>query len=415
MIKRLRWRFIRIAMISISSVMLVFCLIVNIANLVSVNSDLDDMLRMIAENEGTIPQMPHGDPNGGDMAPENPPNGKFTPETPYSTRFFVLRYTSDGTLVLADLDKIAAVDESDADKYLDIALAHSEGIHYTDGYRYLVKDDGDGRYMAIFLDCHDEMKNVMTTLILSSAAAVVCIGIVYFVVQLFSRRAIDPVVRASEKQKQFITDASHELKTPITVIATCLTVLEMETGKQKWIDKARAQNEKLKSLVESLVTLSRMDEDESPLKFEHFSASGAISETAESFREFAKSAGHELHVTVEPDIDYLGDEYAVRQLVSILLDNAVKYATPDTPIEFLLARARHGIVITVKNKCDGMDPAETAKLFDRFYRPDKSRTSSTGGFGIGLSIARSIAEGHRGSITASVTDKDTIVFSAELK
>ena len=189
-------------------------------------------------------------------------------------------------------------------------------------------------------------------------------------------------------------------------------MLELETGKQKWIDKAMAQTEKLTELVNSLVTLSRMDEEESPLKPADFCISDAVSETAESFRDFAQSKGHALTVNIVPGLTYRGDEYAVRQLVSILLDNAVKYALPDTPIAVTLEKARHGVVLHTANRCDASAELDTAKLFDRFYRADPSR--GAGGFGIGLSIARGIAEGHHGGISARL-DGDTIMFTAELK
>ena len=139
----------------------------------------------------------------------------------------------------------------------------------------------------------------------------------------------DRLQTTENARRRFVSDASHELKTPITVIATSLKVLEMEVGEQKWIDKAQAQTEKLKELVNSLVTLSRMDEEETPLKFADFDISAALSETADSFNESAEAAGHRLITDIAPDIHYNGDEYAVRQLVSILLDNAVKYASPD--------------------------------------------------------------------------------------
>ena len=231
-------------------------------------------------------------------------------------------------------------------------------------------------------------------------------------VVLLSRRAIDPVVRSAQQQKQFITDASHELKTPITVITTSLKVLEMDVGKRKWIDKALGQTEKLTSLVNSLVSLSRMDEEESPLHMEDFPISGTVAETAESFRDFALTRGHTLELSIAPDLTYRGDEYAVRQLVSILLDNAVKYALPDTPIALSLEKSRRGVVLRTANHCDTSQPIDTTKLFDRFYRADPSRSKSQG-FGIGLSLARSITEGHHGAITAKLTG-DRITFRAEL-
>ena len=239
-----------------------------------------------------------------------------------------------------------------------------------------------------------------------------CTLLVLLLVVLLSRRAIDPVVRSAQQQKQFITDASHELKTPITVIATSLKVLEMEVGHQKWIDKAQAQTEKLTELVNSLVTLSRMDEENSPLKMEPFPISGAVTETAESFRELAQTAGHPLVLAIQPELVYSGDEYAVRQLVSILLDNAVKYAAPESSITLSLEKSRRGVVLRCGNCCAEPDSIDTGKLFDRFYQADPSR--GAGGFGVGLSIARGIAEGHHGAIRA-VLSGDAIEFIAELK
>lgn len=167
--------------------------------------------------------------------------------------------------------------------------------------------------MAIFLDCHQEMRGVLMTALLSVCASAFCILLVYVIVLLCSRRAIDPVVRASEKQKQFITDAGHELKTPITVIATSLKVFEMENGPQKWIGKAAAQTEKLTELVNSLVALSRMDEGEGAFSFSEFNASDAAEEIADSFSDYALSCGHALDAHIEPDVIYRGDEYAVRR------------------------------------------------------------------------------------------------------
>lgn len=444
MIKRLRNRFIRIAMLSVTAVMLLLTIILNVANYVSTDSDLKQTLTLIYENAGTIPHSrfqlpdsadaptpPENDDGNGDIAPappdgaddsqtpQAPPDdkvarreGPFTAETPFSTRFFVLHYTSSGTLTQADLDNIASVTEDDTQEYLSAALAHGAGYGYYGSYRYFVAQEDD-KNIAIFLDCYHELRAMRVVLVWSLLADAACILLVFLLVVLLSRRAIDPVVRSAQQQKQFITDASHELKTPITVIATSLKVLEMETGKQKWIDKAMAQTEKLTSLVNSLVTLSRMDEEDSPLKMEDFPVSDAVRETAESFTDFAASKGHELHLSITDGLTYRGDEYAVRQLVSILLDNAVKYALPDSPIEFSLEKAKRGVVLRSSNACEDVTPENAQKLFDRFYRADPSRSSGSG-FGIGLSIARSIAEGHHGSIRA-IVDDGKIAFTAELK
>ena len=200
----------------------------------------------------------------------------------------------------ADLQNIASVTEADTAEYLAAAVDHGAGYGSYGGYRFLVTRTEDGRSMAIFLECYQARRAVRTVLVWSLAADAICTLLVLGLVVLLSRRAIDPVVRSAEQQKQFITDASHELKTPITVIATSLKVLEMDVGPQKWIDKARAQTEKLKALVNSLVTLSRMDEEQSPLHMEPFPVSDAVAETAESFREVAEGGGHALALSVTP-------------------------------------------------------------------------------------------------------------------
>lgn len=379
------------------------------------------MLDMICENQGTIPvqdELGTAGPAVKDMAPIKGPDSRsktFNLETPYSTRYFSLRFDANGTLIVADLDHIAAITSRNTGEYISVALAHGEGYGYYASYKYRVIQHDENRYMAVFLDCYQELRSVKIVAICSFAAMAVCISLVYALVVFFSGKAIDPVVRSAKQQKQFITDAGHELKTPITVIATSLKVLEMEVGKQKWIDKAMLQTEKLTELVNSLVTLSRMDEEESPFKFEKFSASNAIRETAESFADFACSAGHELKISVPADISYCGDEYNIRQLVSILLDNAIKYAVPDSPISFSLEKNRRGIIIRTLNECEKIDPEDLDKLFDRFYRADKSRNSETGGFGIGLSMARSIAEAHGGSVEAECRGENVIEFSVKLK
>ena len=140
-----------------------------------------------------------------------------------------------------------------------------------------------------------------------------------------------------------------------------------------------------------------MDEEDSPLKMEDFPVSDAVRETAESFTDFAASKGHELHLSITDGLTYRGDEYAVRQLVSILLDNAVKYALPDSPIEFSLEKAKRGVVLRSSNACGDVTPENAQKLFDRFYRADASRSDHEG-FGLGLSIAQSIVTAHRGTI-----------------
>ena len=425
MIKKLRARFIRIAMASVAVVLLLLTAILNTANYIANDHDLTRTLALIADNRGTIPDslpgMPPSIPTAGDgeTPPEKPEgdetrrDGPFTKETPFSTRYFVLLTDESGYVTESDLSHIAAVTDGDTDAFAAAALRHGAGDGYYNGYKFRVTES-DGGYSIIFVDAFQQLRSVKQVALWSLAADAFCLALVYLLVVLLSRRAIDPVVRGAEQQKQFVTDASHELKTPITVIATCLSVLEMEVGKQKWIDKAKGQTERLKELVNSLVTLSRMDEETSPLHMADFPVSEAVEETASSFTDYAASQGHTLTLDIQPGLTYRGDEYAVRQLTSLLLDNAVKYAAPGGDIRFSLEKAKRGVVIRCENPCENWETLETDKLFDRFYRADTSRGGEATGFGIGLSVARSIAEGHRGWIKAEAA-AGRVVFTACLR
>ncbi len=421
MIKKLRKRFIRISTIAVSSVMILLFISLNIFNFISVNSKLNNTLNMIIKNQGTMPdfndrQTPPGmdDKKPDDMDMNmNMNRGQFNEETPFSTRYFVLCYDAQGQKISSNLEKIAAVTEEDTQEYITLALKKGEGSGFTDGYKYMTVLQSDGSYMTVFLNDEKEISSANTIFFVSLGATVACICLICIIIVLFSKRAIDPVIQSNQKQKQFITDASHELKTPITVINTSLSVLEMEVGKQKWIDKAKAQTEKLKDLVNSLVTLSRMDE-ENPINKREFNISETLKETAESFADFAESQGHRLEIDITPDLQYFGDEYSLRQLTSILIENAVKYASACSPIKFKLLKDKKSINIITENEADNIDVSELDKLFDRFYRADKARSEKSG-FGIGLSIARSICETHSGDISATSDDGKTIRFTARIK
>lgn len=173
MIKRLQKKFIRIATLAVTLVLLLLCLIVNTANYISVNSQLKQMLTMISQNQGMIPSVLF------DRKPGRKPEGPFTPETPFSTRYFVLRYTDDGVLSDAELGKIAAITSEDTDKYLKIAISHGEGFGYTSGYKYYVTHTGENRWMAVFLDSYQQMRSVAMIAVLSFTAMVLCIALVY--------------------------------------------------------------------------------------------------------------------------------------------------------------------------------------------------------------------------------------------
>ena len=229
---------------------------------------------------------------------------------------------------------------------------------------------------------------------------------------LLSKRVVRPVAESYEKQKQFITDANHELKTPLTLILSNLDIVEAELGQNEWLDDIRSEGERMGLMINQLVALSRMDESQAHMVRSAFDLSAAVEDTVSEFQPLAAERGKKLQTSIEPGIRYEGDEGLIRRLASILMDNAVKYCDEGGEIRVEACQHRHPVLI-VENTYAQVDQLELDRLFDRFYRADKARTFS-GSFGVGLSIAQSIVRSHRGSIHA-YRKGNTIGFRAELK
>ena len=230
---------------------------------------------------------------------------------------------------------------------------------------------------------------------------------------LFSGRIIKPVSISYEKQKQFITDAGHELKTPISIIDADAEVLGMEVGENEWLQDIRRQTERLATLTGDLISLSRLEE-QAPLQMITFPFSDMVEETAHSFLARAKQQNKSLTLSVEPMLSLCGDEKALTQLVTILLDNALKYSDDGGHIDLSLSHSGKSVRLTVENSSETVDTAQLPQLFDRFYRGDRSRSSQTGGYGLGLSIAKAIVQAHKGKIAASSRDGHSVLITVTL-
>ena len=206
-----------------------------------------------------------------------------------------------------------------------------------------------------------------------------------------------------EKQKQFVTNAGHEIKTPITIIDADLEILRMETGDNEWVQDIRAQTARLAALTNDLICLSRMEEEEVQAKRIEFPFSDAVRETAESFQALARTRGRTLRIHVEPMLSYVGEEKSLCQLTEILLDNAIKYSREGDEVRLTLEKQGRLIRLAVDNGVQNLPKDVVDNMFDRFYRGDRARASEGGGYGIGLSIAQAIVSAHRGKISAAVS------------
>lgn len=329
----------------------------------------------------------------------------FSEETPFESRYFSATVDADGTLLSYDISHIAAINGEDALQQLMVSvLKSSSATGFQGQYRYL-KTSEDDSTSVLFLDCSRSLSNFRSFLLMSIFVYVLGLAGILILIILLSGRIVRPMQESYEKQKQFITDAGHELKTPLTIIDADVMVVEMETGENEWLNDVKMQTKRLAELTNDLIYLSRMDEENTQLKIIDFPFSDLVADIVQSFRSRAQLEEKELTTFIEPMLTLAGDENSLRKLVSILLDNAVKYAKKGGTIHISLLKKARTIQFIVENDVVAVDPDMLQHMFDRFYRADASRNSERGGHGIGLSIAKAIVAAHKGTITAeALTD-----------
>ena len=404
MIKKLRFKFIAVSMLSLTFVLVVILGSIHWMSYRKTIGEADDILSVLAVNHGMFPQM--------DAAPRkempqdiSPKDGtlrkhNFSAETPYESRFFSVLIGDEGKVLSVDIGKIAAVDQTTAEAYAVDVWKSGKSKGFCDSYRFtLIKEPSGTR--VIFLDCGRSLSTFHTMLLSSFFISLLGLSAVLLLLILFSGRIIKPVAESYEKQKRFITDAGHEIKTPLTIIGADADLLEMEFGESEWLTDLRRQTNRLSNLTNDLIYLSRMDEEKPRLQMIEFPLSDMMEEITQSFQSLIKSQNKQLIAEISPMISFTGDEKAIRQLLSILLDNAIKYSPEEGTICVKLEKENHAVKLLVSNTT--IQPIEIGSLkhlFDRFYRLDGSRSSSTGGYGLGLAIAHSIVTAHRGKIWA---------------
>lgn len=441
MFKKLRLRFITSAMISVAAVLVIIIGAINLLDYQNVVQEADRTLEMIADNGGSFPDVPQKDGStsagvGASDQPEDttasssegttspasdaPTNksgtfggSRMTADTPFESRYFTVKFDTDGTISSVDVSNIAAIDDVTAKELAQQVLDGKKDSGFTDYYRYLRRSDDSGT-IVIFLDCNRSLSNFRSFFLISILVSLFGFAAVLVLVILLSRRATRPIQESYEKQKRFITDAGHELKTPLTVIDADLSVLEMDTGKSEWIDDVRTQTKRLTKLTNDLVYLSKMDEENRERIRIDFPLSDIVTEEAQSFRSRALVENKSFESSIEPMINYNGDERAIRQLVSILLDNALKYSEEGGSIRITLSKRGKTVFLTVFNTTAEIRQEDLGHLFDRFYRADRSRNSETGGYGLGLSIAQAVVSAHKGRISAESQDGHSLTITAQL-
>ena len=392
-IRKLRKKLIIISMASITIVMFVLAALINGVNYASIRSDIYSTLDYITKNDGSIPQTPGAGSPGDDY-----------PEFRYQTRYFSVVLDADGNEVSANTDNIAAIDESQAVSYAQIASKRFFKFGSYGDYYYEVSTQSSGNTLVVFLDSAIRIHSYYR---LFYGSLFICLGgliVVFLIIYILSNKLIQPEIENVEKQKQFITNASHELKTPLAVIRANTELGEMMNGRTEWTESTLKQVDRLDGLVKNLVTLSRASEQQETGIVSFVDVSKAVTEISENLEPIAVKAGKSIEKTIQPGIVMHLDENAITQLARLLLDNAIKYCDDGGKIGITLSRKSRPAVLVISNTyAEGKD-ADYSKFFERFYRKDESHNVEKGGYGIGLSIAQDIVKRFCGNISASWRD-----------
>ncbi len=425
MMKQIRQRFIRIALLALTMAMLLVAGSINIVHLVSANNELNTTLGYLVENENMISQDKQKKGGFQNDEKENKPDNGMTADsigengqqikqkghnhmqnTLEESRYFIVILRTDGDLFLGSGSKETDLSEVEQLAIAEEVFTSGNSAGNLGNYRYQITDQPDGARVAVFLNCESKYAEVATLAVISLSACIAGIMLAWLVVSLLSNQAIKPMVENIERQKQFITDAGHELKTPLTVISANMDVLSMDLGPNEWVHSTQKQVSNMRKLVNELIYLSRMDEADSHLERNHFNLSNALEDVAAPFAGMAEFNGKNLILDAEENLMLCGDEQAVRRLLSTLCENAVKHAPEDSDILITLSRAGKNIIFSTENAAkEPLSEEALSHLFDRFYRGDASRSKEeNSGFGIGLSIARAITEKHGGTIKARMTE-----------
>ena len=373
----------------------------------------------VSAPEGEKPPLPEG--TEGEVPPEPRSDMQLrydkrrefmTAETPFETRFFTVTLDESGEVTACDVQMIAAVSEEKAGEMARALFLAGKTSGYDGTYKYRVIQT-DGGSMYIFLDRSRALRSAQNFLYMSLLVAGSAAVLIFILVFIFSGTAIKPMAESYEKQKKFITNAGHEIKTPLAVINSCVEVIEMESGENKWTQGIHSQTERLAALTKSLVELARMDEGGTHLKMEEFSLSETMTEVLEPFAMMAEHKGLSFETDIQENVCIKGDMASLAQLCSIMADNAVKYTPENGSIFFSLSAKGRRIHMYSENTAEGMEKGEHKELFDRFHRGDASHNSDKPGYGIGMSMLQAIAEAHGARAEAFSKDGKTLTVSVK--
>ncbi|MCI8590183.1 MAG: HAMP domain-containing histidine kinase [Clostridiales bacterium] len=413
MIKVLQKKFLFTAMLAVSILLLILLGTINVVNIVMVRTETDKTLSMISEADGNFdhiqPPSISTPPSDFRIEPKDK-RDKFL-----SSNFFTVKLNENGQIFFTDVSRTSLVDEASAKELALKVLDEETSSGKVGKYRYQISNSRiSNETVIVFLDTSEEILSYVRVLLLSGGIGLVCWILMLFIVMFLSQKAIRPIAENIERQKQFVTNAGHEIKTPLAIILANTEAMELYNGENKWSKNIREQTVRLNGLMKNLLLLAKMDESAAEIMKSEISLSELVNENIRVFAEPLKLRCITLQAEIGPNVITKANKEQMSQLLSILLDNASKYTNDNGTVIVSLQKNDKHIKLVIKNSCEKLPDTPPDKLFDRFYRDDKARTQKTGGYGIGLSVARSIVTANKGSITAEYENPNFVSFTISL-
>ena len=402
MFKSLRRKFITTAVGSVAVVIAILAIALNFINYYKLEERIDTTLLDASKSQALIKIFAE---DGDDLIIT-----KNSSSTTDYNGFSIAKVDDSGRVIKTYRDDSLIPDQDALQHKVIEALNSGKTSGFIGSYRFLKAETNVGN-LILFLNCHRELDSQHSFEKNSLLISIGVIASVFVLIVLVSKRVIAPIQETYIKQKQFITGASHELKTPLAIISSNADVLEMMNGDSKWTQNIHNQVDRLTSLVNSLVVFSRMEEKDT-VERTRFDLTNALESRIEDFNELAHFQKKNIVTDIDSDLYYFGEEASIVQLMDILLENAIKYAPEDSGISVSLKKNRKYAILKVSNKAI-VQKGDLSKVFERFYRLDESRNSAIKGYGIGLSMAQLIAEKHKETIRAYAPEDG--IFKIEVR
>lgn len=342
---------------------------------------------------------------------KKPEDAGFPPKEEHDTDYFLAVLDQQGNMTeTIQADWYDYTEEQVAALVAQVQKQNKQDGKY-ESLQYYAQDFQKGTIIS-FMDCSKDQKFLRQLLFISIVVFLLMESIVFGLTMMLTKRAMQPMQISFEKQKQFISDAGHELKTPLTIISANTDILQDEIGENKWLDYIRMQTERMRILVDEMMTLTKMEHSSATATAERFNLSSAVETMALPFESQAFEQQKKFEIDIQPELYFQGNPEQIRRMIGILIDNAFKYSAEHGAIRVSLKEEAGGrSVLEVYNTGKGVREDEKEKIFERFYRSDSSRARATGGYGLGLSIAKSVADAHKMKIEVNSEPEHWITFT----